>query len=251
MNKTEENKDEKPINIHEGHRERLLDAMLSGGFDGSDAIQKVEAFLFFIVPRIDTNPLAHRLLDKFGNFANIVEADPAELVSIKGISTKTAQKIKLFGELFHYYAELKVSGGKISLDNNEKFLNLLEGLMRFKNTENLYLFGFDHNFKLLAKRKYSLNLVSQIGINPAEIFAFVSSCKAKFIIFSHNHPGGTARPSQNDVEATNYLTSLCESWDCELLDSIIVGEDGIFSIKNDAFLTDFNETCKFLDINNS
>lgn len=235
--------------VHEGHRKRLIELISNSEFDNMDDIKKVETFLYFILPRVDTNPLAHRLLDKFENFANIVEADEAELQSVKGLGDLTAKKIKLFCQFFLYYAELKVTDKKMTLDNNEKFLKFLEGLMRFRATENLYLFGFDHKFKLISKRKFNLNLVSEIGISPAEIFAFISSCHAKYIIFSHNHPGGTARPSKNDLDAADYLKNLCESWDCDFLDSMIIGEDGIYSTDKDAFLVNFEDNCKIFNIN--
>ena len=102
-------------NIHSGHRERLsITAMTS--FDGLSEVQKVELFLFYILPRVDTNPLAHKLLDRFGSFANILDADEKELAKIDGLGKNSATKIKILHKLFEYYGQSKVETSK--LDHN-------------------------------------------------------------------------------------------------------------------------------------
>lgn len=46
-------------NIHEGHRQRLLDLAISAGVDNMSEVQVMELFLTYIFPRGDVNPLAH------------------------------------------------------------------------------------------------------------------------------------------------------------------------------------------------
>ena len=104
---------------HEGHRERLTDLINNSGIDCVSTVQAVEFFLTYIFPRGDVNPLAHRLLDRFENFGNIVDACESDLKSVKGINDRSAKKIKLFSELIFYYSSSKMSK-KISSNNNHK-----------------------------------------------------------------------------------------------------------------------------------
>ncbi len=54
-------------NPHTGHRERVRAIFLERGFDGMPDHLVLEFLLFYAVPRADTNPIAHRLIQRFGN----------------------------------------------------------------------------------------------------------------------------------------------------------------------------------------
>ena len=224
--------------IHTGHRERLTDLAMNAGFENMGSVQSVEYFLTYIFPRGDVNPLAHRLLDKFENFGGIIDAEVSDLCTIEGINTRSAQKIKLFGELFSYYSFSKLSG-KVNLKNSGQFLDLLESLLRFQSTENLYLFAIDHGFNLIQKRKFNLKQVREVGLSPYELFNFVSSTKLSYLIVAHNHPGGTATASKTDHEAVLHIENMLSNFDCKLLDSFVVGKDGIYSEKQNSFVREF------------
>ena len=84
---------------HSGHRLRLTELIAKSGIENVSNVQAVEYFLTYIIPRGDVNPLAHRLLDKFENFGNIIDASENELMQVKGINKRSASKIKLFSEL--------------------------------------------------------------------------------------------------------------------------------------------------------
>ena len=60
-----------------GHRGRLRDRFQNGGSDAVPDYELLELILFRSFPRIDTKPIAERLIAKFGSFAEVVSA-PAE-----------------------------------------------------------------------------------------------------------------------------------------------------------------------------
>ena len=67
-------------NIHEGHRKRLRESYIKS--NGSDALrdhQLLELLLFYAIPRRDVNPLAHRLVNRFGSLRGVLEASFSEL----------------------------------------------------------------------------------------------------------------------------------------------------------------------------
>lgn len=225
-------------NIHDGHRERLTDLILNAGIDNVSEIQAVESFLTFILPRGDVNPLAHRLLEKYENFGNIIEANISDLVQVKGLNERSAKKIKLFAEVISYYPSSKMTK-KTNLKNSGEFLDNVEQLLRFKTTENLYIFAFGHSFNLIQKRSYSMQEVREVGISPYELYNFISSTKSSYLIIVHNHPHGTAIASPNDEQAVVYIEELIKNHNCKLLDSFVIGVDGIYSEKQRAFVRRF------------
>lgn len=228
-------------NMHNGHRERLTSLVLSAGIDGVSKIQSVEFFLTYIFPRGDVNPLAHRLLDKFGSFSNIIDADIGDLVSVEGINTRSAQKIKLIGQIIDFYTLSKLDKN-INLQNTGKFLDLLEALLKVQSTENLLFFAISHNFKLVQKKRFDLKRVREVGLSPLELYGFISASNPAYLIVAHNHPDGSAAPSPDDRTAVQFIQSLLEHLECKLLDSFIVGEDGIYSELQGSFVRTFSDS---------
>ncbi len=55
-----------------GHRQRLRERFQNGGADAVPDYELLEMILFRAFPRIDTKPIAKRLLAKFGSFADVV-----------------------------------------------------------------------------------------------------------------------------------------------------------------------------------
>ena len=63
-------------------------------------------------------------------------------------------------------------------------------------------------------------------ISPRRIVEVALQCKATNLILAHNHPGGTARPSSQDIRNTQALAPLLQRLRLELLDHFIIsGED--------------------------
>jgi DNA repair protein RadC len=54
---------------------------------------------------------------------------------------------------------------------------------------------------------------------------------AETLIFIHNHPSGDPEPSQGDKDITKRLVEACRIFDLEVLDHIIIGEEGFSSLK--------------------
>ena len=90
-------------NIHSGHRQRLKNRFLADGLRSFNEINTLELLLFYAVPRKDTNPIAHRLLDRFGSLSAVLEAEPALLTEVDGVSEHGALLIKLVASLAHDY----------------------------------------------------------------------------------------------------------------------------------------------------
>lgn len=89
--------------LHSGHRERMRKRFLATGFDSFADHEILEVLLYYSIPRIDTNELAHRILDHFGSLSAVFDAEPEEIVKIKGVSDNTAVLIKMIPSLMRVY----------------------------------------------------------------------------------------------------------------------------------------------------
>ncbi len=81
-------------NLHKDHRNRLRERFFREGAMNLEPHVLLELYLFDALPRVDTNPIAHRLIDKFGSLDGVFSATEKELLTVKGIGPSTAAYIR-------------------------------------------------------------------------------------------------------------------------------------------------------------
>lgn len=234
-------------NIHSGHRERLLETVYNVGLQGLSNIQIMEFILFYVFPRGDVNPLAHRLLDKFKNISFVLDASLDDLVAVKGMGKTSAKKLKSIVEIFNVYTTAKANrkGGLYTFGD---IYDYAESLLRYKTTEEFYVFGFDNKGEYVADRCLARGTLNMVGIEMREISNFVNTYKVPVVYIAHNHPGGSCIASPQDKIAAQQLKRKFEFNGCELRDNFIVGDDGIYSIEEDIMKRVFTSNERFNDI---
>ena len=83
------------MGIHDGHRQRMKERFRGHGLDNFNDINALELLLFYAAPRRDTNALAHALLDRFGSFSAVLEADEQELLAVPGVGEIAVTLLRL------------------------------------------------------------------------------------------------------------------------------------------------------------
>lgn len=68
-------------------------------------------------------------------------------------------------------------------------------------------------------------------VDPKLIFATALKANASGLILAHNHPSGTLRPSEADVQFTRRLAEGGKLLDVEILDHLVVTPDGFASLR--------------------
>ena len=71
-----------PENHHMGHRQRMLDKFRRFGLEIFSDHEVLEMLLYFAVRQGDTNPTAHRLMQRFGSLHAVLEATEDELQTV-------------------------------------------------------------------------------------------------------------------------------------------------------------------------
>ncbi|KAF6558355.1 DNA repair protein RadC [Paenibacillus sp. EKM202P] len=83
----------------------------------------------------------------------------------------------------------------------------------------------------LALQQVSLGTLNSSILHPREVFKFSILSNAASIIACHNHPSGDPTPSSEDISMSIRLQKSGELLGIELLDHIILGQDGYVSMK--------------------
>ena len=235
----------KQENLHKGHRDRTIKKFLRSPSAFAEH-EILETLLYFAIPRVDTNPLAHKLIKMFGSLEGVLDASYEQLVSVEGVGDKVASYIFLIGQTAKRCANS--SKKKIKLKSTFEVKEWLIEFFKGKNAESFVMIMLDDSYNLVAHCEFTDKNASAVKAEIPEVVTAFNIHKPKFAIFSHNHPSSDTSPSQADNLATKKLNLLCEINDVNLLDHIIVAGEDIYSYRQSGSLDHIKETASLNSI---
>lgn len=194
------------MSIHDGHRQRLKERFLDEGLDKFTDIQVLELLLFYAVPRRDTNPIAHRLLDQFGSLSQVLEASTEELEKVDGIGRNAATLLRLTTEVGRYYLVNRTMQTQILTTIDQCGTYLVPYFFGRKN-ETVFLLCMDAKCKVLCCKEVGEGSVNSAGISIRRIVEIALASNATNVVLAHNHPSGIALPSQEDILTTRKVAA--------------------------------------------
>ena len=222
---------------HQGHRQRLRQRFLKEGLDNFTDIQVLELMLFFSIPRQDTNPIAHALLDHFGSLSRVLEAPVEELKRVEGIGEQSALLLKLFHESARYYQVDKTLREKI-LPTISACGEYLVPFFFGRQVETVYLLCLDAKCKVLCCQQVGEGSVNSAGVSVRRIAEIALNAKATTAVLAHNHPSGIALPSAEDVQTTQRVAAALRAVEVILADHIIVADGDYVSMVQSGYRLD-------------
>ena len=217
------------MSIHEGHRERLKERFRKEGLDHFTEIQALELMLFYTIPRRDTNPIAHALLETFGSFSQVVEAPVEELMKVKGVGQSTAQFLAMVPQLGRYYQKNRDSQAKYLYDIDQCARYLLPFFFG-RRSETVFLLCLDAKCKMLCCRELGDGDANSAGLSVRKVVETALGVNSSSVVLAHNHPSGLAIPSAEDVLTTRQLAMALQTVDVQLVDHIIVADGDYVSM---------------------
>ena len=224
-------------NIHSGHRERVKERFFKEGLDGFADHNVLELMLFYSIHRKDTNELAHRLLETFGSFHAVLEADVERLTEVPGISYNTALMIKLFKDICKRYQLSRRDTGVV-IDNAKLASDYVSALFIGEPEEVFYVISLNGAGKIIYADRLASGTVNRAQVDVRKVIDSVVKHKAESVLLAHNHPGAIAHPSTEDISVTETIEQMLDEMGVKLLDHMIVGSDGnVCSMNRISFLS--------------
>ncbi len=214
--------------MHEGHRERMKKRFLSEGIDGFNQHQVLEMLLFFTIPRRDTNPLAHELIDRYGSLSGVLEANPEDLKKVPGVGSNTAVLLSFIPSLCRRYMNDKWKE-KPLLNSSAKAGDYAATLFYGRLYEAFYVICLNARNEVLYADLVHEGTIDSAPVYPRLIVETALKHQANGIILAHNHPGGSLQPSSADLDATRKIKSACDAISIHVTDHIIVAGARHFS----------------------
>lgn len=221
-------------NLHEGHRKRMRERFVKSGLDDFAPHNVLEFLLFYSIPRGDTNPIAHRLIDSFGSLSGVFDATPEELMKVKGVGESTAILISMVPQMARKYLEDKADSVNVMGGCSDIGAYLLPKFVGRTN-EALMMVSIDNKNKIISCSVVAEGTVDSAKVSRRRVMEEAMKVNATRVILAHNHPRGVAVPSSEDVVMTREIGRLFAQVGIELVDHIIIADDDYVSMAASGF----------------
>ena len=212
-----------------GHRARLRERLLDAGPDGFHDYELIEYLLTLTIPRVDTKPLAKRLLDDFGGIGPLLSAS-ADTLRREGVSDAAIAALKIAQAAALRMLEARIEGQPV-LSSWDALGDYLHATMAHRRTEEVRILFLNAKNMLLANEALWQGSVDEASVHVREVIARAIALGATALIIVHNHPSGDPTPSQQDIRLTRDLVEAGRHMKITVHDHVIVGAQGRTSMR--------------------
>lgn len=207
MNNNQSEKANKPINIHSNHRKRMRDKLRTAPQLLTDH-EVLEMLLYHAIPRGNTNPMAHELLNLGKTFKGILDLNSIQLKSVEGLGPSTETFLTVLREFYVRMEKQKLDKRhlkKITMKNiSEKLHKTFFGLTE----EKMIMLTLDNECHLLNTHFVASGSSNASLLSLRTIVENALTDKASYVIIAHNHPNNVLAPSKADIDTTR---NICEA----------------------------------------
>lgn len=216
-------------NLHQGHRDRLRKRFITLGEAALFEHELLELALFYPIPRINTNNIAHSLIEKFENLNGILDASMQELMEIKGIGESSAEFLCLLADICNEYSTFSASQTPVVI--NENISDYFRDYFLDSNSGVCLTLGIDDNFQVKNKISFTKDNLMNDNSEVRRIAEFLIKNNCTKIAIGINHPERPAIPDNSDFALIRLFAEKFSVFDIILIDCIICSNQDTFSVK--------------------
>lgn len=216
--------------VHEGHRDRKRKQFLTHGIDVFADHEILELLLFYAIPRRDTNPMAHALMDRFGSLHAVLDAPLEELASVPGVGPSGAAIIKLVPQMYKRIRS-SLTENEVILDTTQRISSFFAELLSGRENDVMLEVCMDAKGRVLTSQE----LTAAPGV--ANVRAVVQNaliCNAVLVAIAHRCPRGAA--AGDDHAFAREIRRTLDALDITLADYVIFSDDRPMSLRRSGFL---------------
>lgn len=179
--------------------------------------------------------LGKLILQEFGkNLNNLARASVADLCRIQGIGPAKAISIIAAMELGARKKEQNTNLQRIT--SSRDAWQIVRGQLEDLNTEEFRALFLNQANGVIGNELISSGGISSTIIDVRVLMKKAIQCHACGIVVAHNHPSGRLNPSEQDVRITKKIREAGKFLDINLMDHIIVGQNGFYSFSDNGMM---------------
>ena len=216
---------------HKGHRQRMRERVQSYGLDSLAEHEALEYVLYLTNAQRDTNGIAHDLIDRFGDFAAVLEASEEELCTVEGVGPSTARMLHLLPQISRYYGRSRTSTPRC-IKTTEQMGSYLMAKFAWSDYERAMLVSLDSRKRVRAAVWLREGTSDRVSLDIKNVVAAAIKGGTDAVVLCHNHPNGVALPSLEDMDATGSIARALGLVNVHLLDHFILTDTEYFSMRD-------------------
>lgn len=151
-----------------------------------------------------------------------------DLQKVKGIGIAKAITISAALELGRR-RKLEDAQISVTIKTSKQAFLYFEPRLNDLRHEEFWVAYLGRNHKLIEVKKISEGGVSGTVADPKIIFKHAIDLMASSIVLSHNHPSGSLKPSDADIQLTKKIIRAGKVLDVYVMDHIIIGDRDYYS----------------------
>lgn len=169
------------------------------------------------------------------NLVELSKLTLADLMKIKGIGEAKALSVIAALELGRRRRGAEVLE-KIKISTSRDVFEFMQAELAELQHEEFWILMLTRANHIIKKISVSEGGLSGTVADPKRIFKIALENNASSMILCHNHPSGSVKPSEADINLTKKLRDAGAFLDIPVLDHIIIGEEKYFSFADEALI---------------
>jgi len=222
-------------NLDLGHRNRLREKYYKNGIDSLHDYEILELLLTYSIPRKNCKPIAKELLKKNKNIKELFDAKEENLLEIDGLGRNTYIFLRLIKDITKICTQISLYE-KVYINCTKELVDYLKLNIDNKELEYFKIILLNTNNQLVYDEILFKGTIDRSSIYIRELIKKIFKFDAKSVIFAHNHPSGSLKPSLSDINFTNKCKEILNNLEINLLDHIIVSSEGHYSFLENGIL---------------
>ena len=200
----------------------------------------LEILLYTACPRVNTNPIAHSLLERFCSLSEIFKADIEELKSVKGVGDSLANFIKTVGLCAERAGKCEGFAKLETFGDCKKFVSIR---LKGKSEEFIELYFLEKSGRVIRIISRTSADRNRASVNADELIRNIALAKPAALIAAHNHVNDSVEPSVSDDSFTKQLQLICNMNGVDFRDHLIYSDDKFFSYRDSGKLDEIKRAC--------
>ncbi len=180
--------------------------------------------------------LSQRILASVhNNLSELGKRSIPELMGFKGIGEAKAVTIAAALELGRRRRAGEALDRK-KITSSQSVFEYIQPILGELPHEEFWILYLTNSNKIIKSSQISKGGITGTLVDVRLVFKEALQLGAVGIILAHNHPSGTLKPSQADIQLTKKLKSAGDGLDIKVLDHLIVTEKAYFSFADENLL---------------
>ncbi len=180
--------------------------------------------------------LARRILNSVeNNWHRLSQLSIKDLMKFKGVGEAKAISIATALEIGNRKSQQEVLERQ-QISNSKDIFEVLQPYLSDLSTEEFWAVFLNHQNKILYKTCLFRGGIASSVADVRVIFKMALEHFSTRIIVAHNHPAGSLKPSQEDINITKKINEAGKLLEIELLDHIIIAQNKFYSFKEEGIL---------------